>query len=169
MASRRRQDRRGAVEAVGVSEAYEQDTRLLHSDAVVLLRGKVDHSRGELNLIVDKVIPIDEIENHFATRLELDLVDDPERKPLEQTMHEIEEVLRGATGAAQGNGHQGVNVRLLLHTAGKRIALKPHSLSIVPTANLFQRLGQILSPHRVRLVAVTTEASPRAQTGALRP
>ncbi len=162
------QDMRGSVEAVVFSEAYEQYNHLLHSDAVVLLRGKVDHSRGELNLIVDKVIPIDEIENHFATRLELDLVDDPQRKPLEQTMHEIEEVLRGATGAAQGNGHQGVNVRLLLHTAGKRIALKPHGLRIVPNGQLVQRLGQILSPHRVRLVGGTTKANQRTPTGAQR-
>ena len=82
-------------------------------------------------------------------------------------MHEIEEELRGAT-AAQGNGRRGVNVRLLLHTAGKRIALKPHGLRIVPDGQLVQRLGQILSPHRVRLVGGTTKASQRTPTGAKR-
>ena len=162
------QDKTGSIDAVVFSEPYAKYANCLQVDAVVVLKGKLDRSRDELNFVVDEVIPIDEIENHFATRLELDLVDDSEHEPLEQTMHEIEEVLRGAAAAAQGNGRRGVNVRLLLHTAGKRIALKPHGLRIVPDGQLVQRLGQILSPHRVRLVGRTTKASQRTPTGVKR-
>ncbi len=161
------QDKTGSIDAVVFSEPYAKYANCLQADAVVVLKGKLDRSRGELNFVVDEVIPIDEIENHFATRLELDFVDGPEHTPLEQTMHEIEELLSRAA-AARGKGHQGVNVRLLLHTAGKRIALKPHGLRIVPDGQLVQRLSQILSPHRVRLVGGTTKASQRTPTGAKR-
>ncbi|MEE8153558.1 MAG: DNA polymerase III subunit alpha, partial [Phycisphaerales bacterium] len=160
------QDKTGSIDAVVFSEPYAKYANCLQADAVVVLKGKLDRSRGELNFVVDEVIPIDEIEIHFAAWLELDLMDDSEHEPLEQTMHEIEEVLRRAVTEPRGNGCRGVNVRLLLHTAGKRVALKPHGLRIVPDGQLVQRLGQILSPHRVRLVGGTTHASQRNPAGA---
>ena len=159
------QDKRASLEAVVFSDAYKEYGHVLRTDAVVALRGRVDHSRGDLNLVVDQVIPIDELANHFATRLELDFLDDPAHEPLEQTMHRIEEVLRSATGAPRGNGRTGVDVRLLLHTTGKRIEMKPHGMRIVPDGPLIQQLGQILSPRCVRLIGGTMPASQRTPNG----
>ena len=159
------QDKRGSLEAVVFSEAFKEYGHVLQTDAVVALRGKVDHSRGDLNLVVDQVIPIDELANHFATRLELDFLDDPAHAPLEETMHRIDEVLRSATGAVRGNGRGGVDVRLLLHTTGKCIELKPLGMRIVADGPLVERLGQILSPRCVRLVGGATLGSQRTPNG----
>ncbi len=155
------QDKRASLEAVVFSDAYKEFGHVLQTDAVVALRGKVDHSRGDLNLVVDQVIPIDEVANYFATRLELDFLDDPAHEPLEKTMHRIEEVLRSATSAPRGNGGGGVDVRLLVQTSGKRIEMKPLGMRIVPDGQLVQRLGQILSPRCVRLVGGATLGSRR--------
>ena len=159
------QDKRGSLEAVVFSDAFKEYGQVLRTDAVVALHGRVDHSRGDLNLVVDQIIPIDELTNHFATRLESDFLDDPAHEPLEQTMHRIEEVLRSATGAPRGSRRRGVDVRLLLHTTGKRIELKPLGMRIVPDGQLVQRLGQILSPRCVRLVGGSTLGSQRNPNG----
>ncbi|MHC4415135.1 MAG: DNA polymerase III subunit alpha [Planctomycetota bacterium] len=143
------QDRTGSIEAVIFSDAFARYGRLVHNDAVVALAGRIDYARGEPNLIVDRVVPIEDLALHIAGHIELDLIDQPEREPLEPIMHTLEVLLRNA----RENGGRPVEVLLHMHTEGKCIALRPHGLRVAPEPDLIRRLEQMLGPEHVRVIA----------------
>ena len=142
------QDKTGSIEAVIFTDAYARYAHLVHNDAIVALLGRIDHSRGEPNLVIDRVIPITEVAGELAGCIELDLIDRPDQEPLEPVMRALEELLRHA----RDNGGRPVDVVLQVHTADKRIALRPHALRVAPQADLIDKLKATLGAEHVRLV-----------------
>jgi DNA polymerase-3 subunit alpha len=69
------EDHQGTFESVLFPEAYAQNAPSLLTDAVVFLMGSVDLSRGDPQVIVERVIPAEVAGVHLATRLDL-LVDE---------------------------------------------------------------------------------------------
>jgi DNA polymerase-3 subunit alpha len=53
------EDLLGSVEGVLFSDCYAQFEHLLKEDAVVFLLGRVDRSRGDPQVIVERIVPID--------------------------------------------------------------------------------------------------------------
>jgi len=109
----------------------------------------VDHARGEPNIIVDEVIPIDQIQHHLAGWIELDLVDKPGGEPIRELMTRLDATLRDAKA---GNGDRSVDVLLHVRNAGRLVTLRPNRLKVVADRDLVDRLQQMLGPDHVRLV-----------------
>ncbi len=141
-------DRSGAVDVVLFADAYAKFGGLARNDSLVAVAGRVDHSRGEPNVIVDQLTPIGAIDQQVAARLELDLASLGEGEPQESLMYMLDETLRNAVG----NGGRAVEVVLHVHDAGRRVALRPNRLKVVPGDELIGRLREILGPASVRLV-----------------
>lgn len=139
-------DKTGSMDAVIFTEPYAKFAGLISNDAIVVVVGRVDHARGEPNVVIDQVIPIEAIDQHIASRLELDLFEDPGGESAERLMQLIEQTLRHA----RAEGGRALEVRLNLHDGGRRIALRPHR-RIVPEVQLLDRLREMLGPDRVRL------------------
>ena len=142
------QDKSGSIGAAIFSEAYGQFRHLVANDAIVAVTGRLDRSRGEPQVMVDEVIAVDELDRNVAARIELDLVERPGGEPLEPVMQALERTLR----AANGNGGRAVEVVLYVHDAGKRVALRPNQLKVVPEDDLVRTLEEILGPGRVHVV-----------------
>ncbi len=143
-------DKTGSVDVVLFTDAYAKFTHLVVNDEIVALIGRVDHARGEPNVIVDEVIPIDQIDNHLAGRMDLELVDEPGRAPIRDVMIRVDETLREAK--AKANGGRTVDVLLHVLDGDKTITLRPNRLKVVPDRDLVDRLKQMLGPQHVRLV-----------------
>jgi DNA polymerase III alpha subunit len=130
------------------SEAFGRHRDLVINDAIVALEGRVDRSRGEPSVIVDRVLAVEDLDRHLASRIELDLVADPDGTGLEPMMQTLEETLRGAAG----NGGRTVEVLLHVHDGDRCVALKPNRLRVAPKAPLLDELERVLGPGHVRLV-----------------
>ncbi len=150
MATATLHDKTGSIGAVIFSEPFARHRDAIANDAVVAVTGKVDHARGEPCVVVDRVLVIDELDRHLAARIELELIDRPPAGDLEATMETVESVLRRAAGAA--NGGRSVEIVLHLETRGKRVALKPHRLRVIPEANLIRTLRDVVGPDHVRVI-----------------
>jgi DNA polymerase III alpha subunit len=148
-------DKTGSVDIVLFTEPYAKFAELLVNDAIVALVGRVDHSRGEPNVIIDEVIPIDQIDNHLAGRMDLEIIDEPGRAPIREVMLRVDETLR----EAKTTGERSVDVLLHVLDGDKTITLRPNRLKVVPDSDLVDRLKQMLGPQHVRLVDAAS--SPR--------
>ncbi len=65
------EDRAGQLDGVVFSSVFAREAAHLQSQAVVMLVGRTDRSRGRLQIIVDRVVPIHEAPRHFTSRIEL--------------------------------------------------------------------------------------------------
>src|SRR5690606_16795581 len=63
--------RNGTVAAVLFTDAYTKYGHLVVEDAVLLMMGKVDHSRGDAQLIVDKVCNLESAATELGRRIEV--------------------------------------------------------------------------------------------------
>ncbi len=149
-------DKSAAVDVVFFTDAYARFAQLVHNDAIVAVVGRVDHARGEPNVVIDEVLTVDQLDEHLASRIELDLIDGPHREPLESVMRRLDETLR----TAKGNGDRAVDVLLNLHSGTHRIAMRPR-LRVVPGGDLLQNLRQVLGPECVRVVQRKAVSSAR--------
>jgi DNA polymerase-3 subunit alpha len=141
-------DKSGTLGAVIFSEAFGRHRELINNDAIVALTGRVDRSRGEPSVIVDRVLAVDELDRHLAARIELDLVGGPDGEALEAMMQTLEQTLRRAAG----NGGRTVEVLLHVHDGTRRVALKPNRLRVAPQTGLMDELQRLLGPGHVRIV-----------------
>ncbi len=141
-------DKTGSVDIVLFTDAYARFAQFIANDEIVALVGRVDHTRGEPNVIVDEVIPIDQIDNHLAGRMDLELIDEPGRPPIREVMIRVDQTLR----EAKTNGERSVDVLLHVLDGDKTITLRPNRLKVVPDSDLVDRLKQMLGPQHVRLV-----------------
>ena len=147
-------DKSGSVDIVLFTDAYARFAQLIANNEIVALVGRVDHTRGEPNVIVDEVIPIDQIDNHLAGRMELELVDEPGRAPIREVMIRVDKTLR----EAKTTGERSVDVLLHVLDGDKTITLRPNRLKVVPDSDLVDRLKQMLGPQHVRLVDAASSA-----------
>ncbi|MHC4217784.1 MAG: DNA polymerase III subunit alpha [Planctomycetota bacterium] len=148
-------DKGGSLGAVIFSEAFARHRDLIANEAIVALTGKVDRSRGEPSVIVDRVIAVDDLDRYLAARIELDLVSGPEGDTLEPMLETLEQTLRGAGG----NGGRTVEVLLHVHEGNRRVALKPNRLRVVPATELMDELQRMLGPENVRLVGSASSST----------
>ncbi len=145
------QDKGGSIEAVLFSDAYAKHGAHVVNDALVACIGRVDRSRGEVCILVDQVVPLEDLPGRFASRLELDLVEPSGGGDFESTCHRLEDMLRAAAGVT--NGHKAVSVQLNLDASGRRVALKPYGLKVIPSDDLLGRLRSVVGRDHVRVVA----------------
>ncbi|MBL8747378.1 MAG: DNA polymerase III subunit alpha [Phycisphaerae bacterium] len=142
------EDAAGPIEAVLFTDAYAQFAPILMADSCLFLVGKVDHSRGDPQVIVDQVIPVDRAPMHLATSIEIELRDDPDVPGAARgALDHLNGVLKSARPADRGTP---VPVSLIIRSGGKRyrVAL-PTSITLSP--DLLDSLARILEPGVVRV------------------
>ena len=65
------EDKTAAVDGVAFSETYAKYGSLIEDDAIVFLVGRVDHSRGDVNLVVDKAFSLEDASKQLAGAIDL--------------------------------------------------------------------------------------------------
>lgn len=147
------QDKAGPVDGVVFSSVFAKHGMLLQDDAVVLVVGRVDRQRGEPQVIVDQVMKIQDAPQHLAGRVEIDLVDDPEREPLAGTMQMVAGLLHQAGGARIAEGGRAADVFVNLLTQGRRFTLRLNRTRVIAEPYLLQRLRDLAGPQNVRVIS----------------
>jgi len=142
------EDREGIVRCILWPDDYAQFGSFVVNDAVVLVRGTTDKSRGdEPNLIVSEIIPAAELETRFTTGICINV---DARCHGRDTLVALREVLRTYPGDRE------VQLSIALED-GTRAVLRTSRVKVSITEELRRRLEDLLGPSSYRLLA----AAPR--------
>ncbi|MHC5113117.1 MAG: DNA polymerase III subunit alpha [Planctomycetota bacterium] len=159
------QDKQGSMDGVVFSDVFAREAAQLHEGAIVLLAGRIDHTRGSAQIIVDQVIRMEDAARHLARGLELSFADEATDEPLVSRMQMVAGVLQQSGAAPGGDGGRPVGVTVHLRTAGKRVTLKPGSVRVIPDAVLLERLRDLCGAGGVRVIGGAVPEPPQKRRG----
>ncbi|MCA9300711.1 MAG: hypothetical protein KDA28_16695, partial [Phycisphaerales bacterium] len=135
------EDRVGSIDAVLFSDQYAIFAADLKPDEMLFLIGDVDHSRGDPQLIVDRVIPIDGMPRHPIRWLDV-LFDATVHDDIERRLLEVHALLR------QSRGKEPVPLRAFVYFEGaaRPVPIPAPNWACTPTPDLMKRLHDLLGP-----------------------
>jgi DNA polymerase III subunit alpha len=124
---------------------------------VLAVRGSIDRRGGdEANLIVNELIPLDQVETRYTTGL---IVCVDERNADSGTLKTLHEILRGYPGNRD-------LFFLVALSDGSQVQLKSHRIRIDIQPELRRRLEELLGPGRTRsIIAPPTTGSNSRSNG----
>ena len=146
------QDKTASIEGVVFSSVFARDARLLTDGAVVLLVGRIDHSRGATQIIVDQTFAIDDAPLYLARCLELTFHDRGDRDAVARRMQQAADVLRRSDEARASLPGRPVEIIIQVITGGRRVALRASGLRAIPEPTLISRLADLIAPDHLRVV-----------------
>jgi DNA polymerase-3 subunit alpha len=171
-------DRAASVEGVVFSSVFARDAALVVEGAIVMIAGRADTSRGAAQVIVDRVMRIEDAPRHLAQRIEVTFAHEPDGPPIESLLQMAAGHLhRAANAAAPPSGAEGggraVDVLVRLRTGGRAVTLKSSRLRVVPEPTLIERLAEVVGADNVRVVGggavVATEIVEKRVAAPRRP
>ena len=138
------EDMQGNVRCIVWPSGFVQCGSRIQPDAVVLIRGKCDRRGGgdEINLIVDELIPLDELDARYTHGIRIRL-DESEHDP--GTLKTVREVIRGYPGS------QELRFSMTLGQ-GETVHLKSDKYRVEINAELRSRLDDVLGSGHYRLM-----------------
>lgn len=168
------EDHTGVVECFCFSDAYAQYGHLIHVDAIVFVLGRLDHKRGEPQIIIDRIVPIDGTPLQPG-KLRVVL---PARRlngTFDAAAETAAQVLAGCAAGAGGNGQPATGtgaaakaaagpvsaetfpLEVVVETEGGWAVLQPDAkVRIVPSPPMAMELCRVLGPESVRVVGGVT-------------
>jgi DNA polymerase-3 subunit alpha len=149
-------DKFGVIDGVVFPETYAKYADLLQIDEVVILIGQVETGRGERNIVVDRVVPIEQAASNLATKLEIRFVEpkpgDSEGEPVRQRMQLAAGVLKQAAGNSAVQQGQAVDTVIHLELAdGGCAVLVSHGLQVIPHEELISQLRGVAGVDGIRV------------------
>jgi DNA polymerase-3 subunit alpha len=144
------QDKVGTAEAVCFPEAFARCGSALQTGSAALLVGRVDHSRGEPQLIVEDALPIHQAERRLARDIDIELLDGDD---LEQRMQMVAGLLQSAHAGRVQNDGRPAGVILHLRTGGRRVSLRCNRLRVVAEPHLLSELRRVVGGSNVRVLS----------------
>ncbi|MBT6268857.1 MAG: DNA polymerase III subunit alpha [Phycisphaerae bacterium] len=152
------QDKEAKIECVIFSEAYQKFAALLQQDAVVLVVGKVDRSRGELQLLVNMVIAPDEASLFLSKRIELTFSQSLSNGQTKGQMEMVSGIIKQAGAARVAQGAMPADVIIHINT-GDHVATLRSQRRVVVEPKLIQQIGAVIGQENIRLISVSGTAS----------
>ncbi len=154
------EDSSGIMRTIVWPEQYAQFGHLVEAEAIVALAGVIDKRPGseDANFIVNEVIPLDQLPARFTRGMKLRI---DERIHTVETLDRLHEVLRGYPGTCE--------LQFVFHLADdSRLICSTEKVRVELTAEMRQRVGDLLGPSNVQLVAAPRSAQrpPAAATAA---
>lgn len=148
------EDKHGSIECVLFTDAYAANAAKLLTDAIVFFIGLTDHSRGDPQVIVEQVIPVDEAAARLATRMEIVFDEERLNGSGRAAMEQVAGEIRRAQGmvSTAGTGFVGVPLQLMIRSGGKRYRLESGGTRVCPTGELVNHLRKMLGDECVRVM-----------------
>ncbi|TVQ32106.1 MAG: DNA polymerase III subunit alpha [Phycisphaeraceae bacterium] len=144
------EDRMGTSDCVMFTETYAKFGDTVAPDAVVFLVGKVDHKRGDPQIIVEKVIPVESAPAALATRVELVLNEETLNGDGAGTLQHI----RGLVGShsREHNGSAKAELQFTVISGDKRIRLSAGPRTrVCPTDGFISQLADVVGRENVHV------------------
>ena len=147
------QDKAGKIDCVIFSDAYQQYAELLQQDEVVIVVGKIDRSRGELQLLINQVMPSQDAPLYLAKRLELTFIEQEKSGLAKGQMELVSGLLKQAGASRIANGARPAEVVVHINTAGHVATLRSNQ-KVVVEPKLLHQIGEVIGRNNIRLVSM---------------
>ena len=139
-------DKHGTVEGVVFSEAFARHAEEIQVDRTVVLVGQVETGRGEPQIVVDQIIPIDKVSSLLSTRIEIlfdQTKDDETDEMFRRRMEFVSGQLKQSAGSVQALSGRPVETVIHLRLAnGQHVVLASPGIRVVPDDALVARLRE---------------------------
>ena len=137
------EDLDGAIRCIQWPTEFITQGHLIKNDAIVVAQGTLDRRGGdEANLVVDRVIPLDQLDQNLTNGLAVRI---SEQTHGPQAVRDVYEIVRGHPG----NRRLRIDLRL---ADGTSVKLDAHKLKIDVTGQLCQRLEAYLGAGAVEML-----------------
>ena len=153
------EDKHGVIDAVLFPRTYAEYAHALMTDSIVFLIGSVDHSRGDTQIQVEKVVPVDGAAAALATRMDIRIeAGGLGGRDAEGALQQLAGLLRSRASLAGMGGGSGVSaspvpVRLEVVSGGRVYVMEASPLmKIAPTEDVVRDLGLVVGRANVRVV-----------------
>jgi DNA polymerase III subunit alpha len=142
------EDVEGTIRTILWPDGFVEMGHLVVPDSILLIRGTIDRRGGdEANLIVNELIPLDELGQRYTTGL---VVRIDEREHPAEILDKVREVVRSSPGNSE------LQFAFVLED-GSRVILKSHRVRLEITRELQDRLEGVLGVGNLQLIT----AKPR--------
>lgn len=148
------QDREGHVDCVIFSEPYQQYARLLQQDSVVIVVGKIDRSRGDLQLIVQNVTSLHDASLFLSKRIELTFHQTGASDGARGQMELVSGLVKQASAAKVSLGAKPAEVIVHIITS-QHVATLRSQQKVVVEPKLVQQIGEVIGKENIRLVSIS--------------
>ena len=177
-------DQGSAIEGVLFAQTFAAHAQLMQLDRVVVMVARLDHSRGSPQLVVDRVIPIEDAAQHLATRIEIsvdaggdaagahdegrDVPGSGARATL-GALQMASGILKQASGTVAALHGRPVDVHLRVTVDGRCVQMRSGSLRVVPERALLAKVAATLDGvGKVRVIGGYVPQRERPKWGARR-
>ncbi|HYD00413.1 MAG TPA: OB-fold nucleic acid binding domain-containing protein [Phycisphaerales bacterium] len=137
------EDKEGTVQAVAFSDTYAKYSAMITADRIVFVVGKIDLSRGDVQLMVEKVIDVNAGASALAKKMRV-VVD--ERRLNGAAMEKLEKAagfIQTATKSVPRGGDVTiVPMEIVVRTGASEVALSSEKMRVAPTPEL---VGQLVA------------------------
>jgi len=151
------EDKEGNVQAICFSDAYAASQAHIRPDAVVMLSGKVDYSRGEPQVVVEKVVPITDAKS-VARKLRL-VVDETRLNGTSMdALDRVASLVRSsaqqrpttAPGAAAPDAAPTLPLEIVITTEAADVLLDASRHRVFASAEVVASLGRVVGDANVQ-------------------
>ena len=145
------EDIQGSIRCILWPDRFEQFGDLIEDDTILLLRGNADRrGGGEIpDLVVNDVILLDQVDSLLTQGIVIRL---DQQQHDADTLKQLHEIMRGYPGSA--------SLELIIELAdGSRVQLKSQSHAVDVTAELRQRITDLLGPGNFQRRITNTQSS----------
>ena len=148
------QDWMGKIECVAFSDAYRKYAHLLQQNVIILVDGKTDRSRGELQILVDLVCTLQDASLYLSKRIELTFHEGASNGSTRGQMELVSGLLSQAGAAKVSSGATPAEVVVHVNSGNHVTTLKSQKRVIVEP-KLVQQIGDVIGPDNIRLISVS--------------
>jgi len=145
------EDTAATRDAVLFPRTYAEQAGHLTTDQVVFLAGTIDHQRGDPQLIVEQVIPIERAPTTLASALDITIDERTHNGSSVAVLEQLAGLLQ-SPAATPSHGDTAVPVTFTLDLEdGRRALVEPKSLHVCPTPDLLARVTHIVGDNTYRI------------------
>ncbi len=148
------QDRVGKIECVIFSDGYQKYAHLLQQDAVVIIVGKMDRSRGDLQLVVNRITSVQDASLYLSKRIELTFCETKTNGHTKGQMEMVSGLIKQAGASRVSQGANPAEVIIHVNT-GEHVATLRSQRRVVVEPKLVQQIGDVIGRENIQLVSLS--------------
>jgi DNA polymerase-3 subunit alpha len=150
------QDRVGTIECVTFTETYQKYAHVLQQDALVIVVGKTDQSRGELQIIVDRISTLKDASLYLAKRIELTFHEEASNGSTKGKMELVSGLIKQAGAAKIALGAKPAEIIVHINS-GNHVTTLQSNQRVVVEPKLIQQIGNVIGSDNIRLVSISRQ------------
>lgn len=139
------EDKEGTVQAVAFSDTYAKYQAMITADRIVFIVGKIDLSRGDVQLMIEKVIDVTAGASALAKKMRVIVDENRLNGTALQKLEKTADLLNTAAKSAPRGGDVAiVPAEIVVRTGAADVVLTSEKMRLVPSPDLIGHLTATL-------------------------